>query len=101
MMVRVRLQPKSSSDRLEGLARDAAGRPYLKARVRAIAEKGKANAALEKLIAKAIKTPRSTVSVIKGNTDRVKTVCIQSTDPLIEAALRNLVKEDTHECQHT
>ena len=99
-MVRVRLQPKSSADRLEGLARDAAGRAFLKARVRAIAEKGKANAALEKLIAKAIKMPRSAVSVIKGNTDRVKTVCINSTDPLIEAALRNLVKEDTNECQN-
>ncbi|PHS24289.1 MAG: hypothetical protein COA85_08590 [Robiginitomaculum sp.] len=93
LILRVRLQPKSSIDQLEGLARDAAGRAYLKARVRAIAEKGKANTALEKLIAKAIHVPRSTVSVIKGNTNRIKTVRIEQPDKITETALRALLKE--------
>jgi len=93
LILRVRLQPKSSIDQLEGLARDADGRAYLKARVRAIAEKGKANAALEKLIAKAIKSPRSMVSVIKGNTNRIKTVRIEQPDKTTEIALRALLKE--------
>jgi len=93
LILRVRLQPKSSIDQLEGLARDAAGRAYLKARVRAIAEKGKANAALEKLIAKAIKSPRSMVSVIKGNTNRIKTVRIEQPDKTMQIALRALLKE--------
>lgn len=93
LILRVRLQPKSSIDQLEGLARDAAGRAYLKARVRAIPEKGKANAALEKLIAKAIHAPRSMVRVIKGNTDRVKTVRIEQPDNTTKIALRKLLKE--------
>ncbi len=93
LILRVRLQPKSSADRLEGLAHDAAGRAYLKARVRAIAEKGKANAALEKLIAKAIHVPRSRVCVIKGTTDRVKTVRIERPDNDSKTALRALLKE--------
>lgn len=93
LILRVRLQPKSSIDQLEGLARDADGRAYLKARVRAIAEKGKANAALEKLIAKAIKSPRSMVSVIKGNTNRIKTVRIEQPDKTTQTALRALLKE--------
>ncbi len=90
-MLRVRLQPKSSADRLEGMACDAAGNEFLKARVRAIPEKGKANTALEKLIAKAIHVPRSAVSVVKGNTDRVKTVRISCCDNDVGTALKNLL----------
>lgn len=92
-MLRVRLQPKSSADRLEGLMRNANGQAYLKARVRAIPEKGKANAALEKLIAKAICVPRSVVSVVKGSTDRVKTVQISRQDISVKTALQALLKE--------
>jgi len=93
LILRVRLQPKSSIDQLDGLARDAAGCSYLKARVRAIAEKGKANTALEKLIAKAIHAPRSMVSVIKGHTNRIKIVRIEQPDKTTEIALRKLLKE--------
>lgn len=92
-MLRVRLQPKASADRLEGMALDAAGHPYLKARVRAAPEKGKANAALEKLIAGAVGAPRSAVTVIKGGTSRLKTVCIEGADKAMEAALRHLLEE--------
>ncbi len=94
-MLRVRLQPKSSTDRLEGLARDAMGRTYLKARVRAQPEKGKANAALEKLLAKAAGVSRSTVSVVKGNTERVKTVHVTNVDGKTENALRSLLMDNS------
>jgi len=42
--------------------------------VRAVAEKGKANAAIEALLAKALGLPKSAVSVEKGETQRIKTV---------------------------
>ena len=70
----VRLTPKSSVDRLEGVEISADGRSYLKARVRAVPENGAANSALEKLVAKALGTPASAVSVVAGSTARLKTL---------------------------
>jgi uncharacterized protein YggU (UPF0235/DUF167 family) len=76
----VRLTPKAAFDRLEGVETAADGRSHLKARVRAVPENGAANRALEKLIAKALGVPMSTVSVVAGGTARLKTVRI-SGDP--------------------
>jgi len=72
----VRLTPKSASDSIEGLAEGLDGKVYLKARVRAVPEGGKANAALEKLLAKAFGVPRRDVAVVSGTTSRLKTVAI-------------------------
>lgn len=75
--IRVRLAPKSSSDAVEGPGEDAAGLPHLKARVRAVPEKGAANAALETMLAKALGVPKSAVSVERGSTGRLKIVAVQ------------------------
>lgn len=72
----VRLTPKSSVDRLEGIETSADGRHHLKARVRAVPENGAANAALERLVAKTFGVPASAVSVISGGTARLKTLRI-------------------------
>lgn len=58
-------------------------------RVRAVPEKGKANAAIEQVLAKALGLPKSAVSVEKGETQRIKTVRI-SADPFIAGALEAL-----------
>lgn len=85
----VRLTPKSSADALEGPAEAADGSTHLKARVRAVPEKGAANAALEKLLAKALGVPASTVSVVAGGTARLKTVrVVGDAAALAEAAGR-------------
>jgi uncharacterized protein YggU (UPF0235/DUF167 family) len=81
----VRLTPKSATDALEGIATAADGGTHLKARVRAVPEKGAANAALEKLLAKALGVPGSAVSVVAGGTARLKTVRV-SGDPATLAA---------------
>ena len=70
----IRLTPKSSVDRLEGVETSADGRSHLKARVRAVPENGAANAALERLVGKALGVPASAVSVIAGGTARLKTL---------------------------
>jgi len=88
--LRVRLTPKSSRDALEGPGADAAGVRHLKARVRAIPEKGAANAALVKLLAKALGVPKSAVSVDKGATDRVKLVAVCA-DASARARAENLL----------
>lgn len=76
----VRLTPKGGRDAIDGIEAMSDGRPVLKARVRAAPEDGKANAALVELIAKALKLPRSAVTVAAGHTSRVKTIEI-SGDP--------------------
>lgn len=83
----VRLTPKSSSDALEGLAEAADGSVHLKARVRAVPEKGAANAALEKLLAKALGRP---VSIVAGGTSRLKTVRIAGDPASLTAAIERL-----------
>ncbi len=73
----VRLTPRSARDAIEGPGETADGRCHLKARVRAVPENGKANAALEKLLAKECEVPPTSVSVTGGATARLKTVEIQ------------------------
>jgi len=59
----------------------------LAVRVTAVPEKGKANAALEKVLAESLAAPTSSVSVIAGETHREKTVFVHG-DPraIAEAA---------------
>ncbi|MFT3728868.1 MAG: DUF167 family protein [Terricaulis sp.] len=71
--LRVRLTPAGGADRIDGRASDENG-VYLKARVRAAPEDGKANAALIVLIAKAAGVPKSKVSIARGATSRMKTL---------------------------
>lgn len=76
LMVDVRLTPRGGRDALDGVEQLADGRGVLKARVRAVPEDGKANAALEALIASALGVARSAVTVVHGKTARVKTLAI-------------------------
>jgi hypothetical protein len=68
----VRLTPRGGRDAIEGWVRDETGRPCLKARVSAPPLEGAANEALQKLIAKALKRPRSAVRIVSGEQARVK-----------------------------
>lgn len=79
LVLRVRLTPKSSADRIEGIEATAEG-PALKARVRAAPQDGEANAALERLIADWLSLPRRAVEVDRGAKSRVKSVAIHG-DP--------------------
>lgn len=73
----MRLTPSGGADRIDGRAEDSDGRPYLKVRVRAPPEDGKANTALEALIAKAFGVAKGKVSVARGATARLKMVEIE------------------------
>lgn len=72
----VRLTPKSAADAIDGIETTSDGRGHVKARVRAVPEKGAANAALERLVAKAFGVPASAVTLVAGQTARLKTVRI-------------------------
>ena len=72
----VRLTPGASVDRIDGWDADADGRPVLKVRVRARPVEGEANAALIKLLSKALGVPRSAVSLDRGGQSRTKMISV-------------------------
>lgn len=90
----VHLTPNASLDALVGEAIDAEGGAVLKARVRAVPEKGKANAALVKLLAKRLGLGKTRLNVTKGKTSRVKTVEIECDPDEIEPLTRKLAEID-------
>jgi uncharacterized protein len=81
--LRVRLTPRAHRDAIDGV-RDG----LLLARVRAPPVDGRANAALVKLVAKALGVPRSRVEVVRGHGAREKVVRVEGLEA--EAALRRL-----------
>lgn len=72
----LRLTPKASRDRVEGMVADADGQWVLKASVTAVPEDGKANAALIKLLSKEWRVPKSCIEIVQGATDRRKLLLI-------------------------
>jgi len=76
LILRLRLTPNSSRDQVDGLIKLADGTCALKVRVRAIAEKGKANKSAIKLIAKSMGMASSKLLLASGNKDRNKEILI-------------------------
>jgi uncharacterized protein len=83
-MLQIRLTPKSSADEVVGVEAVAGG-IAIKARVRAVPDKGKANDAVVKLIAGWLGAPQSRVSLASGGKSRIKQVFVEG-EP---EALRN------------
>lgn len=73
----MRLTPRGGRDAIDGWGEDEAGRAVLKARVSAAPTDGQANAALLKLLAKALGVPRSALTLAAGDTARVKTILVE------------------------
>ncbi len=88
MRLFVRLTPKSSVERINGWDVDDKGRRFLKVRVRAAPIEGRANEALIVLLAKSLKLPKSRLSLVAGDTARLKQVEIEGLD---EAELATLL----------
>ena len=80
MRLTVRVTPRGGRDAVEGWAQDEAGRPVLKLRVAAAAADGAANAAVIALLAKALGRPRSALTLLRGDTARVKQIAIDDLD---------------------
>ncbi|HSV30274.1 MAG TPA: DUF167 family protein [Candidatus Omnitrophota bacterium] len=85
--VAVRLTPKASRDRVEGLAPEADGGQVLKVSVTAVPEDGKANAALIKLLSKQWRVAKSSIDIVQGATDRRKVLHVSGDPDDLEAQL--------------
>jgi uncharacterized protein YggU (UPF0235/DUF167 family) len=71
----VRVSPKSAREGIDGVVETAQG-PALTVRVRAVAEKGEANRAVEVVVAEWLGMPKSSVAVTAGGKSRLKTVLV-------------------------
>jgi uncharacterized protein (TIGR00251 family) len=87
VLLAVRLTPKGGRDAVEGIERLADGRCVLKARVRAPASEGEANAALLVLMARTLGVAPRDVAVVAGATARIKRLRIAGAAPALVAAL--------------
>ncbi len=86
----VRLTPKGGRDAVDGWAIGSDGAAYLKARVRAAPEGGKANAALIVLLADVLGVPKSAVRIARGETARLKRIDVAGDAKILAARLEAL-----------
>lgn len=84
--IRVRLTPKSSRDEIGGVEETSEG-PALKARVRAVPEDGKANAALIRLMADWLDVPKSTIALVSGGKSRCKMLAVSGSETMLAERL--------------
>ncbi|WP_375197435.1 DUF167 domain-containing protein [Sphingobium sp.] len=77
MVLSVRLTPGATKEQIGGVWTDEKGAQWLGARVRAVPEKGKANAALIALLGRWLDWPRSAISLESGDTNRLKRLRIK------------------------
>jgi uncharacterized protein len=87
----VRLTPRGGRDAIDGIEVLSDGRCVLKARVRAPASEGEANAGLVRLIARALGVAPRSVTLTAGATARIKRLTIAGEGAAIVAVLEKLV----------
>ena len=89
MILRVRLNPNSSSCSVNGIMNTADGNYLLKISVNYVPEKCKPNKELVEFIAKKIKIPKSTIEIISGETERVKRLLLNGKYKELEEKIVN------------
>ncbi len=86
----LRVTPNSGRDAIEGVELRDDGRAVLRVRVSAVPDKGRANAAVVALIAKALGVPKSAVDLVSGETARLKTLRIEGHAETLGARIETL-----------
>jgi uncharacterized protein len=94
LLLKVRVQPRASCNRIAGLHVDA-----LKVSLTAPPVDGAANQACLKFLAKSLQLPRSSLEILSGHTSRTKRILIgreaENADPAaqqrVEARLKSLL----------
>jgi uncharacterized protein (TIGR00251 family) len=91
VVLTVRLTPRGGRDAIDGIEVLSDGRCVLKARVRAPASEGEANAELIRLIARALGVAPRNVALAAGATARIKRLTVAGEGAAIVAALEKIV----------
>ncbi|HEV7292543.1 MAG TPA: DUF167 family protein [Devosia sp.] len=84
----VRVTPNAGRDAIEGTQIRDDGSVVLRVRVKAVPDKGKANAAVVSLLAKLLGLAKSDLSVAAGETARLKTIAVRGDGGALAAKLR-------------
>ena len=92
LLLTVRLTPKGGRDAIDGIEQMADGRSVLKARVRAAASDGEANAALMRLVARSLGIAPCQVMLIAGATARLKRLKIEGPAAALARSLATIVE---------
>ncbi|MDV7341660.1 DUF167 family protein [Terasakiella sp. A23] len=90
----VRLTPKAKKTALNGVMIDEDDQPVLKASVTTVPEKGKANAALIKLLCKEWKLAKSDIEIIAGQLNRHKTLLLKAEPQALQQRLTEWMKQN-------
>ena len=85
--MRIRLTPRAARSRVEGVGAGADGGAVLKVAVTAPPEKGKANAAMITLLAKAWRLPKTSMAISAGAIARRKTLLVRGDGKALVARL--------------
>ena len=88
----VRLTPKGGRDAIDGWAKGADGRDYLKARVSSPPHDGAANEALIALLAHALGVAKSRVRIASGASGRLKQIEVEGESAALAQRLRQWEK---------
>lgn len=87
VVLAIRLTPKAGRDEVEGVA-EFGGKPVLKAKVKAVPDKGEANEALVRLVARWLAVPSSGVVLVQGGKSRLKQIAVKGEPEALLQILR-------------
>ena len=91
VLVALRVTPNAGADAIEGEEARDDGSRVLRVRVKAVPDKGKANAAVIALLAKALRLSKSSISLVSGETSRHKTLRLAGESGEIASRLDALI----------
>jgi uncharacterized protein YggU (UPF0235/DUF167 family) len=83
----VRVTPNAGADRIDGVETRDDGTDVVRVRVRAVPDKGKANAAVIALLADVLGVPKRAVTLTSGDTARQKALHVAGDPALLAARL--------------
>ena len=89
--MRVSVSPNAGENKISGTRENASGSLQLAVRVTAAPDKGKANAAVIKLLSKVLGQPKSAFTIVSGETARQKTIEIAAQPDDIDARLDEIM----------
>ena len=87
----LRVTPNAGKDAVEGVETRDDGTVVLRIRVKAVPDKGKANAAVVTLLAKALGVPKTAITLASGDTSRFKTLAIAGAPEALAARLKAIL----------
>jgi hypothetical protein len=91
VLLHVRVTPNAGVDRIEGIEQRDDASVVLRVRVAAVSDRGRANLAVVALVAKRLGVAKSSVTVVAGETARLKTLRVQGEPEGLVAAIEGVI----------